>query len=496
VRRLVAAVTAVLAVVLAAPAAAAEEGTVDVGVFVTLDKAAYLPGDVVRMDVLVLNDGPGTATGVVVRSSGDLDFTGWGDLAGPGVTLGPGDQVRMTVTAPPNDSGAGMRQRLEVVSAEQDTDPANNQASADAFVTAEQCDLSLTVYGDADGDGVVDPGETRAGLLVTLSGGLRYRSFQARAGADGVVRFTGIPGGEYMLQAGLPADWYLDRGTRIQLRAGHNEVALAARHVDLGELHATVAFDQERYAVGDTVRERVTLTNNGDTDVADIHAQCGVLTIDAVPTNDLRSDGWGELAPGGPGVVVRAGETRTWEFTDVVTQRMWDYGYAVLQCNFLVPGMVNGAFASTRAAVPGGRGTMGGSLVSDNRPLADITVLLLDKATGRTVARAVSDATGHIDFPEVPADVYDLRPLGPWRLVSPNLTVQVMAGEHVEYQRLELVPGPFQRDPDAPVAPVAQGTPAPHPDVLANTGVNPVELTAFGVLLVVVGALLVRRRPA
>lgn len=500
-RCLAAVVTALLALVLAAPAAVAEGEAVDVGVFATLDKAAYLPGDVVRMNVLVLNNGPGTATGVVVRSSGDLEFTGWGDLTGPGIKLGPGEQEQLTVTASPNDTGAGMRQRLEVVAAEPDTAAVNNQASVDAFVTAEQVDLTLTVFGDEDADGVVDPGETRAGLQVTVRGGIRSDSFRVRAGADGVARFTGIPGGQYSVDPGLPADWYLDRTTRIRLRAGHNEIALGARHVDLGKLHATIALDRTSYAVGDTVRERVTLTNTGGTDVTDVRAQCGVVTIDYLETNDLRSEGWGELAPAGPGAVVRAGETRTWEFTDVVTQRMWTYGFVILRCDFLVPGMISGAHATARATVPGGRGTLGGTLVSDDKPVPDVTVLLLDRSTGTTVARATSDAAGHFGLPEVPADEYDLRPLGPWRLEDQNQGLQVLAGEHVEYQRLGLLPGPYQRDPDEPAEPEEE-EPAPEPQaspvpaVLANTGVNPVELTAFGVLLIVTGALLLRRRPA
>jgi len=496
-RRLVAVACALLVMGLATPAAAAAaEEPVDLGLIATLDKNAYLPGDVVTMRVLVMNDGPGTATGVVVHASGDLAFTEWGKLADTGITLEPGEQVPITVTAPANDTGAGMTERLEVVSAEPDTDPTSNQVTVNAFVTVQQADLALTVYADADRDGVVDPGETKVGMQVTVGGGLGARSFSVRAGADGVARFTGIPGGEYFVKAGLPADWYLDPRTRVRLRAGQNEIAFGARYVDASKLHATVALDRPSYAVGDTVRERVTLTNTGSADLTDITARCGSYSVEP-GTNELYAVGWGDLDSMGPGAVVRAGETRTWEFTDVVRPRMWEYGFVLLQCDFIVPGMIEGAYASTRAAVPGGRGTMGGSLVNESRPVPDIPVLLIDKVTGGVAARAVTDGSGRFEFSEVAADMYELRPLGPWRLLDHNLTAQILAGEHVVYDRVELLPGPLQRDPEEvpavpPPSPSSAASPVPSL-ALADTGADVTVLVALGVLLVVAGALMRRR---
>jgi hypothetical protein len=383
--------------------------------------------------------------------------------------------VRLSVTAAPNDTGNGMAAHLEVSSTEPDTNPADNRASVDAFVTVDRGDLTLTVHGAA--------GETWAGLQVTLRGGLRFEDHQARADADGVVRFTGISGGEYAVWVGLPAGWYLDAGAVVRLRADQNEVVLAARHVDLTKLQATVALDRPGYAVGDTVRERVTLTNTGMTDFTGVTAQCGSLSIDFDQTNELRSMAWAELAPDGPGAVVPAGGTRTWEFTDVVTSNMWRYGFVLLQCDFRPPGMDEGAFATARAAVPGGGGTFGGSLLTEGRPAADLTLLLIDRATGERVARTVSDEAGGFEFPRVPANVYELRPLGPWRMVDPNLAVQVLADEHVRYDSLEVLPGPFQQESLA-AAPVI---PAQYPQELANTGGGAAELTALGVLLVVAG---------
>jgi len=157
-----------------------------------------------------------------------------------------------------------------------------------------------------------------------------------------------------------------------------------------------------------------------------------------------------------------------------------------------------------RAPVPGGTGSIGGTLVDpEGAPLAGITMRMLDRVTGAEKARAESDGTGRFQLPELPADVYELRPVGPWRLYEAVFEVQVMAGVNHEFNPLVLKPGPVQEDPEkkqtpAPVdvpppAPARQGPPAAHPAELADTGADVAELTALGALLVVLGLVLVRR---
>ena len=274
---------------------------------------------------------------------------------------------------------------------------------------------------------------------------------------------------------------------------------MAATHNDLSKLVAAVSLDRDNYSVGDTVRERVTLTNTGTTDLTGLFARCGALSPFG-NENFLFADKWGELAQSddGPGAMVRAGETRVWEFTDTVAPRAYDYGFVVLRCVFTLRGMPTGALAETQAMVPGGKGTYSGTLVSDGRPVPDVTLLMINK--GQTAARAVSDGAGRFVFPELPADKYELRPLGPWRWETPTFQVQVFAGEHREYPPLVLLSGPVQLDPTAPPPPVEKksavdtAAPTPHPTGLADTGTDVADLTAFGLLLVVTGALCLRRR--
>ncbi|TDV40146.1 carboxypeptidase-like regulatory domain-containing protein [Actinophytocola oryzae] len=504
-RRLLAAVVAVL-LALACPApASADDGYVDVFVQVNFDQPAYLPTDTVVMTIWVGNKGTATATGVTATTTGDLDFGSLGKLdpSGGGVELKPGARVVVAVKAVPADTGAGMRQQVEVSSVEEDGDPTDNRASVDAFVTAKRCDLTVNAYTDLDGDHVMDPEEAKQGIEVALMGGLERVTVTARTNADGVAEFPDIVGGQYVVGVGFPGGSLYDRTQRIQLRPGRNEATVRAWPVDMSKLSAQVSVDRTSYAVGDTVREHVTLTNTGTTDFEGLIAQCGEYTIGGTAENFLFAVGWADLEPGGAGAVLRAGETRTWDFTDVVTQRMWEYGFLSLRCEFMVQGLLRGAFAATTAAVPGGRGTLGGTVLRNEQPAPGITLRLLDMDDGTEVSRVTTDDAGHFDFPEIPANQYELRPLGPWRLADRTFPVHVYAGTHYEFDRVELFPGPVLEDPLAPTSPppvtrsVEQAAPQARPvPSLADTGANVAELTALGFLFVVAGALLLRvRRP-
>jgi len=501
VRRVLAALLGTLLPMAFTAPAGADIKYVDLALIATISQPAYLPTDEMTARVTIINSGIITATGVVLHSRGDMGFD-WGDLddTGPGIELPPGGTVDLTVHAPPNDLGEGMIQRLVADAAEVDNDLTNNEAVLEAFVTEKQADLDITVYLDANRDGVTDPGELRKGVEVTLSGGLVGESFTARTDETGVAHFPGITGGEYQQEVKLPGGWYADITKLVRVRGGANQVRVQATHNDYSSLRATMSLDRTTYAPGDPVHERVTLTNTGRTDIVGIVAHCGGYGAE----NVLYSTGWGELdSDDKTGAVVRAGETRTWEFNDWVPMRAWDYGFVLLQCDFSLAGAHDGAVAEVRAAVPGGSGTIGGTLVDPaGKPLAGITMRMLDRVTGEERARAVSDGTGRFLMPELPADVYELRPVGPWRLYEAVFEVQVWSDVNHEFNPLVLTPGPGQDDPKkketpAPaqeVAPAPRASPAPHPAALADTGADVVELTALGALLVALGLLLVRRR--
>lgn len=497
-RLLAAALAVVFALACAAPAAAAD-GYVDLGVSLWLDRPAALPSDTVTMEVHVVNSGTATATGVVVRPQGNVAFAPWGDLGGAGIELKPGASVIVNVTAAMPD--ADLTEQVDVVSAEPDRDPADNTAAATAFATVVQADLTVTLYGDADRDNVIDAGETRAGVLVALLGGIDGTAVSARTDAAGVARFPGIPGGEYVPQVNLPKGWYIDTNQHIDIRAGANTALIQATVNDMTALSASISLDRDSYAPGDTVRERVTLTNSGDTDIVGVVAHCGGW---GVLENVLLSTGWGELNPDGAGAVVRAGETRTWEFTDVVPAEAWNFGFVSLRCDFSPGDGDDGPVAETRAVVPGGHSGMSGTLVdTEGKVMAGVTILLIDPAGGPVVARAVSDGNGRFQFSDIPAGLYELRPVGPWRVYDVSVVIlHLTVGEDLSFNPLVLVPGPVQSDPDSP-PPTGKSTvdvvPAPSPQAspvrpanLADTGANVVELAALGFLFLAAGALLVR----
>jgi hypothetical protein len=503
---------AALTLTCAAPAAA-DDGYVDLTLFASLNQSAYLQSDEVRLNIRLVNTGTAPATGVVVRSQGDLEFTKWGELdaSGPGIELPAGEDVEIAVTASPNDPGNGMAQLLEAVSAEPDRNPADNRATVDAFVTEKWADLAVTVHRDADRDGVVDAGETKEGEHVTIRGGLASEAVSVRTDAAGVASFPGITGGLYSVELNLPKNWYVGLRQEVKVRGGTNTATIRAVPNDFSALSASISFDRASYAPGDTVRERVTLTNSGISDIVGVVAHCGGVSIEGVD-NLLYSTGWGELNPGaeGPGVVVRAGETRTWEFTDVVPPGAWRYGYMVLQCDFSPWGMLDGANVEIRAAVPGGLGTASGTLFHEGEPVAGVGLLLYDTVNGKIVARTESDDVGRFQVPELPAGIYDLRPLGPWRVHERTFYVQIFAGDHRDFTPIRLDQGPTNLDPekrtdvsivDPPAAPAPAPRPqpraSPRPATLAATGADVVELFALGALLVVAGGLLMRaRRPS
>ena len=492
----------------AATPAAADDEYVDLNVLVHFDKQAYYEAEEVRVTVYVTNGGTAPATGVVLRSEGELGIKSWGefDESGPGVVVPPGEQRAVEVTAPAYDPGDGMFLYVTAVSAEPDANPEDNESTGEGFVTCERCDVKFTLFEDADSDGAADPGELGVGVLVTLSGGVEMRSFQARTDANGVVLFTSIPGGEYSVTANLRKDWYLDTFPTLRLHPGRNESMLRAQLVDLSKLVATVSLDRDTYTVGDTVRERVTLTNNGTRVINGLFAQCGGYNTGS-PSNELSAAGWAELDPTTPkshGARLYAGETRVWEFTAEVPPAAWSYGFVSLECEFMVPGMLQGAYAMDRAAVPGGQGSLGGTLLRDDQPIPGVEVLMVNKVTGAVAARTVSDGAGHFHFAGLAADTYELLPLGRWRVRDRSFEAQVYAGEHREFP-IALEEAPEQRDPEEQPPPATeapkpaptpepQARPAPRPTGLADTGTDVADLAALGFLMVVVGLLLVRRR--
>ena len=505
-----------LAVVLllgvATPAAGQPAEYVDLAVTVTFDKAVYEPGDQLTLTVSVINNGTVTAHNVIVRATHNLVSYGWGlgvfdDYYGDGAELWPGQSETVTATI---DLPTQLSAFLDVTASgrEAEHNPADNHAAVEAQVPGARAALSGVLYGDRDGNGRPDPGEALSGVEVRM-----YRSSPpsvdrtVRTDADGRFAAADLVIGDYGAQLGLPTGWRLARYTdsNFTLLPGDNELVVRTVRDVPPPLSATVAFDRASYAVGDVMREHVTITNHGPTDLSGITALC---TGQGEP-NELGSAHWGDLAYLGAGVTVRAGETRSFEFTEVASEAGWEYGYLGLFCLFDIDDEFSSAVtASARAAVPGGRGGAAGVLYlvgggdgyQDGEGLPNLKLYLVDDA-GHVLATARTDAQGRFAFPDVPAGYHEIRLVGPWRFYyHVSEYVRVRAGRTADTNKIPVLAGPAQPDPDAvpPVStsvstsdtpPVPQA--APVPANLADTGASIGELSAFGMLLLVGGAALV-----
>lgn len=510
--RIAVALAVLLLLATAAPATAEPAGA-DLTVTVTFDKPAYLAYEQITATITVTNDGDAPATGARLFHEVNVPAASvpWGDLApdGPGATIAPGERIDLTVWLNLYELVDVVRMSAQLRTPEPDADPANDTATAQAPVTMRTTDLTGTLYGDRDGDGELDPGEAMSGVRITGSGGTPSTEIDTRTDKSGRFRVPDVPEGGYHLDLGLPAGWQPDESA-LQLVTVESGELLVRAVRDSSALRSTMTFDKAVYEVGETVHETITLTNTGTTDLAGVTARC----VEGAGPNTLSGLGWGDLVHDqGPGVTVRAGETRTWDFTDVVPSGGRLYGFITLTCWFGTSFQYyDGPEIVARADVPGGRGSYGGVLYTDRdgdedhdagEELPNVTVYLQNGA-GQIVGRAVTDAAGHFMISDVPANRYLLGLVGPWRFHrTGRMEVTVFDGAVMNDATFAVEPGPTLLDPEAPPpsppapkvpAPVPQAAPAPHPVTLADTGADVVDLLAVGSLLVVVGMVLVRRR--
>lgn len=510
--RFAAAFAALLVLGTAAPAVAEPAGQVDLAVTVAFEKDHYYAADDLTVTVTVTNNGTVPATHAVLGESGTTPFGeyDWGVLSkrGQGVDLAPGESVEVRATQRVAEYLDLLTLTVEVTSAEEEATPADNTATAEATMSKRTGTVTITVYGDRDGDAHFDPGEGLGGVRVDAAD-----RWQGRTDAAGRLVVRDVEEGLYSVSLGLPTGWEPDEPT-VVVRAGETESYLRAVRPSKA-LRSTITLDKGVYQVGDTIRERVTITNTGKTDLAGVTARC----VEGGAPNTLSGLGWGDLVHYlRPGVLIRAGETRVFEFTDVVPPGGRLYGFVTIRCWFSTAFKYDdGPAVNARAEVPGGVGSTGGYLFVDRdddlvidagEPIVGAKLFLVAD-DGRVASRAMTDARGQFLFRDVVANNYEMRVAGPWRpRHDSSLRVGVFDAATLEGMLYPMVAGPTQPDLDAP-RPTAPSTPpptqappvpqaAPRPANLADTGASVVELSALGLLLVGAGTVLlfVRRRPS
>lgn len=275
-----------------------------------------------------------------------------------------------------------------------------------------------------------------------------------------------------------------------------------------GKIAASLAFTQPSYRRGDLARAVLTLHNTSAVQLTDVGAECSVYLRSGSVHADV-----GELSPKGPGVVLAAGARREVAVTVPVTDTMAAAGHLRLSCSIGTPPTANpvGSLISALARVPGGTAPrVNGNVVlvqgqnplgqPSGDPLPGVKIYLRDAISQAVVARDVTDTKGHYTFRTVPAGLYDVGLVGPWRLYGGEEIIALAGEDGLPEHPVYVVPGPYQADPDT--APPAGAEPVPAPGSgqppLAATGSGVTRLALSGLLTLLIGAglvLVARRGP-
>jgi LPXTG-motif cell wall-anchored protein len=412
--------------------------------------------------------------------------------------------------------------------------------SQTAAVTRTYGSVSGIVFADRNGNATFDAGEQLPGAAIAWQ--YAYYSepeapFRTTADANGRFSFPSIPATRYQM-ANAELDGWTVLSRTIDVDQSDKNVNLRMRAVKpvRRELAAELKFTKDSYAPGDLAHVTVTLSNSGAIPLTGIAAHCN-------GNGDHHAlwgfgPGWGQLSPRSSGVTVPAGQTRTFDVTDVVPDAAFDKGYVAVRCEFGYVGDENTLdmpLAQDDALVPGGIGVIKGEIAyypegegsgKPRQPIAGARVVLVNERPCH-VAEQLTDNDGRFEFVNLPAgpgnySLYFYPPAG-WRATgrNPATHLKVADGDTIVIG-VDAVRGVGQLPPlpaeaagcrpgtttsskppagnppatDPPVSPAPQARPA-GPD-LANTGPEDVPmLAALGVLAVLLGSglmLATRRR--
>lgn len=494
----------------AAPIAPAAE-LADLQLRVWFDKPFYQRADEITVHASVTNAGTATANQVIVNSTGNLTRDVWDPFWPDGVTVAPGQTVDGTLAGFISNDEDAVRLVVTVSqrSGEPDANPDDNTSSASVPVVLRYGSYRGTVFGDRDGDRVMDPGEGLADIPLLIEGGNPYTGRTEITDANGAFAFRELPPGSY--QTSIRNDeWYLTPPPVDVDGVDDPDVLIRGVPRLNGRMAASVAFTQPSYQEGDLARAVLTLHNTSAVVLTGLGAEC---SVPLEPFGSIDAD-VGELAPNGPGVVLPAGATREFAVTVPVTAESAAVGHARLSCAIGAPlfGNTFGAQIAALTHVAGGIAPkVTGKLLEEKfrrkgqpfgDPLPGIKLYLRDHVDGKIVTRDVTGSDGTFTFHDVPAGLYHFGLVGPWQITY-GMEIIIRAGENGYHTYAVFVrPGPYQPDPDP--APPAGGEPVPVPPPvtgqppLAVTGAGVTRLALSGLLTLLLGAglvLLARQGP-
>ncbi|MEU0884381.1 hypothetical protein ABZ345_37815 [Lentzea sp. NPDC005914] len=477
----------------------------DLRLRVWFEKPSYRADEDILVHAAVTNTGTTTANKVVLSWTGNLDISWWRPFHLYGVPIEPGHTVEGTTSdgrLSKDEEAVRLVVTVRQYDGEADAHPEDNTVTVSVPVVIPRGSFRATIYGDRDGDHVMDPGEALSGVTLHFQGGFPQTYRTTTTGEDGVAEFRNLPAGPYInIVIWFRSGWYVPTWHGVVDGVDDPDVVLRAIPELTDRLTASVTLTQTEYQSGDVPRAVLTLHNTGTVLLTDLTADCGDADV-------------GELTPNGTGVALRPGETRAFTITKAPISRWeWWYGYVRLYCLVGAPIYSNGGWqgdALARVLAPVAPRVAGALSVQKYQPplgppsgvrLPGVKIYLRDQFDGTIVARDITNANGEFTFYNVRPGLYHVGVVGPWQ-VGYGAPLLVSAGENgSSHHEVFVVPGPYQPDPDPPSPPPGGGS-APPPPVaeepeLAATGANVTWLALGGLLSLITGAgMVLRTRPA
>lgn len=475
----------------------------DIEVTAKFEKTSFDAEEPVRAKVVVKHVGTGEAARVTLRREwvpGSLEFdTGQFGELGTGVMMWPGENREFNLVGqlPYHLAGDGevvLKVRADGYTNITDPNQKNNEAEARAGVNQAKGDLSVVLYGDANGNGKRDAGEELDNTAVFAHGPVTR---QSRTDESGRAVFREVPIGTFQVYGAYGNGWVEPGRTFVAVTAGaENHVEIGAVRAKANGISAWARFVKREYAAGENYELDLTIANHTGADLSGIKAFCSGPGEDLA---EIHNDGagWGKLAQDGEGVAVPNGHTFTFRVSDVQPKDAPNIGYATIFCTVGPdPAAPDAAQVYDEFQVRGKRGVGLAQVVREdpngNVPVTDLPVVLVDKNTHEVVARTITDENGVFSVRDLPVGRYDVVVEGPWLVEfrHSNPYFLVRTGTPMGRQLAYLVPGPEVEDPGYPLPEDQRPAPvkaAAGGDALAKTGASVLGLGLVGALLVAFG---------
>ncbi|WP_146108080.1 carboxypeptidase-like regulatory domain-containing protein [Actinokineospora auranticolor] len=486
----------------------------DLRVTAEFTQPSYDIRDYAYIRLSVTNVGTATATAVTIESTGQSrpSFPPLWRIE-PGATVEVKGDVALFVLPGPGPLAVSITLRSD----EPDANPSDNTVNLTTIVTQVRADFTGVIYGDANRDGIRQPGEEIAGALVTTTGGRPEGTYSTSTGADGRFAFSDIPAGEYATRVEA-SGWRFGVHHALVDKGKDPAAEIDGLRPLADVLTVSMRFDEEANRAAELAPLTVKLTNRGSVPVRGVNAKCDSSSNDGSDWGDLNSY---------EGVTIPPSTTRTLRARTMILAWAPPGSEASVTCDFFVR-YTSSDFVRSSATtrVLPGFGTLTGSVMRADSGVSlrcwppgsvtarcgyptgpgvpDIKIYLSDSA-GKVSARAVTDRLGDFAFPPVMPGPYSIKVVGPWRMTQPDVFSPYNISVGTTRIRIWVVPGPDQPDPDStPSAPPttpqrahrthpAPSNPTARANGLAHTGADMAWQTGLGLLSVLFGALLVHR---